>query len=234
MARGIGYVFAVGCDFQLTTCGQVKVRADQALGLVEARGWTRRSCGNGSKGRRLFDWARIAPTSPRHQLLIRRKISYPTEPAYYIAFTPAHYVCSLTDLIKVAGTRWAIEDGFQDAKQSVGPHPDPDARLPGLEAAHRPRPGRLRTVGHRIRTGQSNPPRTRPARRPRPALPTELGMIALTVPEIQRLLRLILPARANTEPEVKFHPSWSEWRRRPRARARRHHHRRRRRYTLTA
>jgi SRSO17 transposase len=74
-ARGIGYVFAVGCDFQLTTSGQVKMRADQALGLVEARGWNRRSCGNGSKGRRLYDWAWIATPSPRHQLLIRRKIS---------------------------------------------------------------------------------------------------------------------------------------------------------------
>jgi SRSO17 transposase len=104
-ARGIGYVFAVGCDFQLTTSGQVRMRADQALGLVEARGWNRRSCGNGAKGRRLYDWAWIATASERHHLLVRRKISDPSEPAYYLAFVPAHYVCSLTDLVKVAGTR---------------------------------------------------------------------------------------------------------------------------------
>ena len=40
--------------------------------------------------------------------------------AYYIAYVPDHYVCSLTDLVKVAGIRWAIEDDFQDAKQAVG------------------------------------------------------------------------------------------------------------------
>jgi SRSO17 transposase len=36
-ARGIGYVFAVGCDFQLTTSGHQKTHADQALKLVEPR-----------------------------------------------------------------------------------------------------------------------------------------------------------------------------------------------------
>ena len=84
------------------------MRADQALHLVEHRGWNRRSCGNGAKGRRLYDWAWIATASERHHLLIRPKISNPTELAYYIAYVPAHYVCSLTDLIKVAGIRWAI------------------------------------------------------------------------------------------------------------------------------
>lgn len=96
------------------------MRAGQALGLVEPRGWNRRSCGNGSKGRRLYDWAWIATASPRHHLLVRRKISDPAEKAYCIAYVPDHYVCSLTDLVKVAGTRWPIEDDFQDAKQAVG------------------------------------------------------------------------------------------------------------------
>ena len=51
--RGVGYVFAVGSDFHITTSGSVKMRADQALHLVEPHGWNRRSCGNGSTGRRL-------------------------------------------------------------------------------------------------------------------------------------------------------------------------------------
>jgi SRSO17 transposase len=110
--RGVGYAFAVGTDFHITTSGRVKMRADQALHLVEPHGWNRRSCGNGSTGRRLYDWAWNATASPQHQLPIRRKISDPTELAYYITFVPAHYVCSLTDLIKVAGSRWAIEDDF--------------------------------------------------------------------------------------------------------------------------
>jgi hypothetical protein len=49
-ARGIGYTFAVGCDFQVTTSGYAQMRADRTVGLVEARGWNRRSAGAGSKG----------------------------------------------------------------------------------------------------------------------------------------------------------------------------------------
>lgn len=58
--RGIGYVFAVPVDYRATTCGGVRVRADAALGLVEHRGWNRRSCGAGAKGPRYYDWAWIA------------------------------------------------------------------------------------------------------------------------------------------------------------------------------
>jgi hypothetical protein len=106
----------VGTDFRITTSGSMTMRADGALHLVEPLGWNRRSCGNGSKGRRLYDWAWIATASERHHLLIRRKISDPSELAHHIAFALAHYVCSLTDLIKVAGTRWAIEDDFQQVR----------------------------------------------------------------------------------------------------------------------
>lgn len=34
--RGVGYVFAVGADFRITTAGSVAMRADQALGLTSA------------------------------------------------------------------------------------------------------------------------------------------------------------------------------------------------------
>jgi hypothetical protein len=50
--------------------------------------------------------------SPRHHLIIRRKIGDPSELAFYIAYAPAHYVCSLTDLVRIARIRWAIEDDF--------------------------------------------------------------------------------------------------------------------------
>ncbi|MGW9031866.1 IS701 family transposase [Streptomyces sp. NPDC055722] len=106
--RGIGYVFAVGCDFTITTSGHEQMRADQALGLVKPRGWNRRSAGAGSKGPRYYDWAWIATASPRHHLLIRRSIST-GELAYYLAFVPEHYACSLTDLVKVASSRWTVE-----------------------------------------------------------------------------------------------------------------------------
>lgn len=55
--RGMGCVLAVGSDFRITT--------DQAPGLVGRHGWNRRSCGNGSRGRRLYGRAWTATASPR-------------------------------------------------------------------------------------------------------------------------------------------------------------------------
>lgn len=108
-AREISYVFAVGCDFAVTTSGHEKLRADQVLALVKPAGWNRRSAGTGAKGLRYYDWAWIATSSPRHQLLVRRSISDPTELAYYLTYIPTHYSASLTDLVKAAGTRWVVE-----------------------------------------------------------------------------------------------------------------------------
>ena len=223
-ARGIGYVFAVGCDFTLTTSGQVRMRADQALALVEARGWNRRSCGNGSKGRRLYDWAWIATASPRHQLLIRRSIST-SELAYYLAYVPDHYVCSLTDLVKVAGTRWAIEDDLQDAKQAVGLD---ETQGRGYRAWKRHTVLALAAYAILAVTSALDK-----ATHPQPVLPTEpgqappvdCGMIALTVPEIQRLLPLLGTDRPRQDTDTAFHLRWSDWRRRHQARARWHHYR---------
>jgi SRSO17 transposase len=92
------------------------MRADQALHLVGPRGWNRRSCGAGAKGRRYYDWAWIATGHPRRWLLIRRSISDQGELAYFYAYAPEHRACSLTDLVKIAGTRWKVEDDFQDSR----------------------------------------------------------------------------------------------------------------------
>ncbi len=51
-------------------------------------------------------------------LLIRRNISDPTELAYYLCYGPTD--TSDEELIRVAGTRWAIEECFQTAKGQVG------------------------------------------------------------------------------------------------------------------
>ena len=118
-AAGIGYVFAVPLDHQVTTSGGMRRRADQALHLVGLEGWNRRSCGAGAKGPRYHDWAWIATDHPRRWLLIRRSIADPSEIAYFCAHAPEHRVCSLTDLVKIAGTRWKVEDDFQDSKSTV-------------------------------------------------------------------------------------------------------------------
>lgn len=229
--RGIGYVFAVGRDFAVTTSGHEKMRADQALKLVEPAGWNRRSAGAGSKGPRYYDWAWIATASPRHQLLIRRSIST-GELAYYLAFVPEQYVCSLTDLVKVAGTRWAVEDDFQDSKQATALD---GTQVRGYRAWKRhvtlvmAAYALLAVTAARARAAHPAP--VLPEHDEQPA-PEDCGMIALTVPELQRLLPVLLSQQTGQDTDAATHLAWSAWRRRHQARARWYHYRRR--YALIA
>ena len=229
-SHGIGYVFAVPVDFHITTSGHVRMRVDQALDLVEDAGWNRRSCGAGAKGPRYYDWAWIATDHPRRQLLIRRSISDPREMAYFYAYAPEGHAYSLTDLVKVAGTRWKVEDDFPDAKSTVGLDQTQVrlyqawkrhvtlamaalaflAVLAAIEKATHPAP----VLPH-------DPDQTPPA---------DCGTIALTVPEAQRLFDLFtMPAPGlplcTARAEIALHLRWSNWRRRHQARARWHHYR---------
>ena len=51
-------------------------------------------------------------------LLARRSIAQPGELAYFVCFGPAG--TALEELVRVAGTRWAIEECFEEAKGQVG------------------------------------------------------------------------------------------------------------------
>jgi SRSO17 transposase len=51
-------------------------------------------------------------------LLFRRRVSDPTEAAYYVVSGPEK--TSLEEIVRVAGTRWAIEESFESAKGEVG------------------------------------------------------------------------------------------------------------------
>ena len=51
-------------------------------------------------------------------LLARRRITQPEELAYYVCFGPAD--TAVEDLVRVAGTRWTIEECFEEAKGQVG------------------------------------------------------------------------------------------------------------------
>jgi SRSO17 transposase len=84
--------------------------------------WRRLSAGSGSKGPRWFDWAVLrlpgAEGGWQRWLLVRRQVDQPTELAYYRVFAPAR--TSLAAMVKVAGTRWAVEECFETAKGEVG------------------------------------------------------------------------------------------------------------------
>ncbi|MGZ9928685.1 IS701 family transposase [Streptomyces sp. NC-S4] len=96
--------------------------------------WKRRSCGDGAHGPRVFDWARVEVRpwhrdDRRHWVIARRSVRRPEEISYYIAYCPAE--TTLDQLIHVAGSRWAVEECFQTAKQECGLDDYQVRRYPG-------------------------------------------------------------------------------------------------------
>ena len=53
-----------------------------------------------------------------HWLLIRRSIANPGVLAYFVCFGPD--VTALEELVRVAGTRWTIEECFEEGTGQVG------------------------------------------------------------------------------------------------------------------
>ena len=102
----------------------LQVRADRLASGVAESAWIRCSAWNGAKGTRVYDWVAVEIRPLRepgkgHWLLVRHRIANPGELAYYVCFGPA--ATALEELLRVAGTRWAIEECFEEAKGEVGP-----------------------------------------------------------------------------------------------------------------
>ena len=99
------------------------VAATTLADAVPATAWERLSAGAGAKGPRVYDWTRV-PIRPLREpgwdywLLVRRSLADPTDRAYYVCFAPAG--TPLAELVRVAGTRWAVEECFQHAKNDAG------------------------------------------------------------------------------------------------------------------
>jgi SRSO17 transposase len=115
--QDINYVMAVSCDARFTTPTGPR-RADELTASAPKRGWQRLSAGQGSKGHRLYDWLLINSGADHPLLLVRRSISKPSELAYYLcrSTTPV----PLAELVRVAGSRWGVEETFQFAKNETG------------------------------------------------------------------------------------------------------------------
>ena len=124
--QSLPYVLAVKSNEPLwvdTECGWAQVAARELAERLPDDQWQRLSAGDGSKGPRVYDWGRwsIRPWSEPgqgHWLLARRSVADPDDLAYYACFGAAE--ASLVELVRVAGTRWIIEDAFKEAKQEVG------------------------------------------------------------------------------------------------------------------
>ena len=90
---------------------------------LPADGWFEASCGDGSKGARVYDWLalEINPgTTPgfERSVLIRRSKTSPDELRVYICFAPVGM--PKQKLIEVAGYRWTAETCFKESKGEVG------------------------------------------------------------------------------------------------------------------
>ena len=90
--------------------------AQQAL---RARDWQPLSQSLGTKGERLFDWARLpvvqaGSVDGRHWLLMRRCLDDPNELAYYLVWAPPE--TPLSTMVQAVGARWHIEEDLQAGK----------------------------------------------------------------------------------------------------------------------
>jgi SRSO17 transposase len=118
------YVVAVPETHAVWVAGQ-----QQPVGFLAALlpqdAWAVLSAGEGSKGARLYEWAWLQmpeeaqdPCEWARWVLVRRSLADPSKCAYYRVAGPAQ--TTLEDLVRVAGSRWRIEEGIEAAKGEVG------------------------------------------------------------------------------------------------------------------
>jgi len=147
-------VLAVKATEPLWALARGPVPAKDLATAEPLEGWRRLSAGAGSKGERLYDWARFrlfrlqqAPWD--HWLLVRRKLSKPDEMAYYVVFGPAATSLEAGSALAgrgvlrsgQAGGRAGRLRGAQLAWLVPARHPvDAGAGLPGGDAGQPRRP----------------------------------------------------------------------------------------------
>jgi SRSO17 transposase len=217
--RGLGYVLAVAKSHLVTTPIGPRPAIELARRLP-ARAWQRLSAGPGAKGPRWYDWALIEVTDPAvtdgtgpHWLLIRRRIG-DGEYAFYRAHAPGPV--PVAQLVRVAGSRWKVEDGFAAGKELAALD---EHQVRNWTSWHRWTILALLACAFLSALAAAEPDDSCTHRD---------QLIPLTRHEIRRLFTGLCPQP--TAPALQL--KWSRWRRRHQATARACHYRRRAR-TLT-
>jgi SRSO17 transposase len=123
--QGRSYVVAVPSTHGIWTRGQQRT-VERLVAELPADAWARLSVGEGSQGPRWYDWVGLrlpyaTAVGKGQWLLARRSSSDPKEVAYYRVFGPSETMVS--EMVRVAGRRWTIEAGFEQAKGEVGLDP---------------------------------------------------------------------------------------------------------------
>jgi SRSO17 transposase len=221
--RGQAYVLRVASSFTLTLAGGITMTCAQAARTLLKRGkaWEVRSAGKGSKGERWYAWAWIATASPRHSLLIRRHLKT-GELAFHFCFVPEGRPAAKARLIRAAGLRWPVEEGFEFGKGYFGLD-QCQARLYTAIRRHLVLVMAALAICAvtaaqlRDRTDAQAAPPARTGQSP----PADPGLIPLSVREIKRLLAAALhQERPPGHAARRLH-----WRRRHQARSRWFHQR---------
>jgi SRSO17 transposase len=248
--ESLAYVAIIPCDFRVTLPSGAVIRADQA---VRDAVFERRSCGTGTKGPRLSDWALLATADPRRFLLIRRLISRPDQHTFYLCYAPEDRPATMTYFITIAGRRWPVEETFKTGKDVLG-WDQSQARTWDAACRHTALSALAQLRGIAIRNALCGLIQLPPADprngtgdagagvnhadlriplgdAPVPAYPGQprprrLGLIRLSVAETARLTRLAGDWAAGllTLGRLAFRLRWSAWRRRHQAGARWYHH----------
>lgn len=212
--REVGYVLAIAANRTVAVTPTIRMTAALAAAGLSHQAWQRYSAGAGSKGDRDYQWAWITDHGAgggAFSLLIRRGRDGTL--AYYRAWSPQPV--PLATLVRVAATRWQVEESFQLAKGHVGLDHYQCRTWTAWHRATLFAMIALAILAVTLATLNGEPPT-------RPDLDAEL--IPLTLPELHRLTNaLILNPVADTTPIL----TWSNWRRRHQARARRAHYKRR-------
>ena len=130
---GKGYVLGVSASHWFGSWNKTRPlggSAEEIAKSLKPRDWRRLSAGTGTKGERLHDWAYLELADLDAEefsdesrglwtrgLLIRRHIA-DGDLAYFTTWCPAG--TSIKTLVAIEGHRWAIEDGFETAKNEFG------------------------------------------------------------------------------------------------------------------
>jgi SRSO17 transposase len=123
--RKKAYALEVRCSEKVAVQGASK-RVDRIAAELGAEQWQRLSAGDGSKGPRLYDWACVELDKPKQEgwqkwLVVRRSLvigEKPADLAYVLVFAPIG--TTLQEMVTVIGTRWTVEQCFEESKGEVG------------------------------------------------------------------------------------------------------------------
>jgi SRSO17 transposase len=212
-ARQLPYVLAVKSTEPLPPASGPAMPAARLAERVPPHCWLGISAGQGAKGRRWYAWSRLpldsagTPEEWGRWLLVRRSLRT-GELAYYVCAGPAGL--PLVALVRVAGTRWRVEEAFQAGKGLCGLDQHQVRRWSSWY-----RWVTLAMLAYAFLVVAAT---TEHARQPAPP-----GVIELTCNEVQHLFAALVAAPvADTGHRLR----WSWWRRRQQARARACHYRR--------